>query len=496
MQFRNHAIIPLLSLVAILMAAGGCEKPLHFPAASMPDAAKGAGAFAAYDTNDDGQADFYTFTNGDGRIDRIGYDHNRDNKVDDIVHLDSIPLDNCRHIVLILDGFGYDVAREFYDKGNLRFCHAPSKVIAPYPTLTDLCMEDLLDYIPCPGFEAKYFDRHKNEIVGGSGAYVRGENEPYNRLLNYRADLIWDAIGYVYPWEVFGKELNDSMRKVRNHETREFIAYYVSLAGVSTRYGKEGQVRALEQIDRFINQAYWQTRGLVKVTLIADHGHTYTRANRIPLESYLAGKGWRLADSLSGPRDVAYIRFGLETYASFYTLSREALAADLIAHQGVEIASYTEDSDIIVLGRDGARARIREKSRRFKYEMLSGDPLIMKGILDKLKPDADGFYDAKDLFDASFEHVYPSPLQRIWRAHFALAQNVPDVIVSLADNYYSGLESFAGSIQMVSTHGGLNRVNSTAFIMTSAGKLPPHMQSLDVPPNMKALTGRDFPMRR
>ena len=469
---------------------------MHFPAAPLSPAAVQAGATAAYDTNRDGKADFFTYADAAGRITRIGYDVDGDAVADQIVNLDEVSFAGRRHIVIILDGFGYDVLKGYYDSGGLRLFHPPSRVIAPYPTLTDLALEDALGYIPCHGFEAKYYDRRANRIVGGSGAYLSGTNEPYNRLLDYRAGLIWDAIGYVAPWEVFGKEVNDLVRLVDRQDRREVLAYMVSSAGVSTARGAEGQLRALRLIDRLAHQLVWSSRGLVQLTLLADHGHSYTPARRIPLEKYLTTKGWRMTGSLREPNDVAYIRFGLETYASFACRRPAELAADLAGCQGVTIVSYAEGESVVVLSSDGGRATITKSGGRYKYEAASGDPLKLSGILGSLSADAQGFYDDRALFEATALHEYPDALARLWRAHFSLAANTPDVIISLADEYYSGSTSFGDTVKVASTHGGLNRKNSTTFIMSTAGPLPAVMRSADIPANMTALLGRPWPAKK
>jgi len=211
----------------------------------------------------------------------------------------------------------------------------------------------------------------------------------------------------------------------------------------------------------------------------------------------LQSKGWRLRESLQGPKDVVYIRFGLETYASFATDSPAALAADLAAAEGVTIASYADGQDVIVLGRGGTKAKITQKNGRFGYDAHNGDPLKLADILASLAADADGLYDAEQLLQATATHEYPAPLQRLWRAHFALVANPPDVIISLEDRFFSGAKSFAGSVDIASTHGGLNYRNSVTFIMSTVGPLPPVMQSADVPRHMKTLLGvKDWPMRK
>lgn len=470
----------------------GCLKPVNFPEVSDAAAAAKAGATSAYDANHDGEIDFFTFADETGRIVRIGYNATADGKAARVVDLDAIPISRCRHLVLILDGFAYDVIEEHYRNGGLRMFHPPSLVISPYPSMTDISIQDIIGGMPCRAIEAKYFDRKTNRLVGGSGDYLSGVNEPYNKILQYRANLIWDAIGYIDPWAVFGKEANDAKRLFDKAETQDMLAYFVSSAGVSTAMGAEGQLRALKIIERFANQVVYETNGLTKVTLLSDHGHSYTNASRIDLEGFLAGRGWRLGNNLARDRDVVHISFGLVTFASFATNSPADLAADLIECEGVELTSYPDGDAVVVLSPTG-QATIRQKQGRYSYTTDSGDPLQIKEILAGLSADSEGYYLADDLLAATATGEYPAPLQRLWRAHFAMVLNPPDVIASLADDKFAGLKSFAGSVDIASTHGSLNYSNSAAFIMSTAGQLPPLMRSSDLPQQLKELTGRDFP---
>jgi hypothetical protein len=188
-------------------------------------------------------------------------------------------------------------------------------------------LEDVFNYSPCAGYEAQYFDRQANQVVGGAGSYLTGADEPYARFFRYRASILWDAISYVQPWAVFRKEINDALKGFERGGCQEFIAYFVSSAGVGTQDGAVGQKRCLERTERMINQVLWRTHGMVKITLTADHGHSYTPSTLAPMAKYLEKKGWRLRDHLNGERDVVWIRFGLVTYASLDTRRPAALAA-------------------------------------------------------------------------------------------------------------------------------------------------------------------------
>lgn len=151
---------------------------------------------------------------------------------------------------------------------------------------------------------------------------------------------------------------------------------------------------------------------------------------------------------------------------------------------------------MVVISHDGGRAVISQKAGRYSYKVECGDPLRVKAVLAGLTPDAEGFYDANEMFARTVMSYYPAPLERVWRAHFAVVNKPPDVIVSLEDNYYSGAKGFAGEVNIASTHGGLDVKNSTTFLMSTVGPLPAVMRSAEIPANMKKLTGFDFPMRK
>jgi hypothetical protein len=240
----------------------------------------------------------------------------------------------------------------------------------------------------------------------------------------------------------------------------------------------------------------WRTRGRVKVTLLADHGHSYTRPKFLDLKSLLEAKGWRMVDRLEGPKDVNFAPLGLVTYASFSTFRPGALAADLVECKGVELASYVEKGVLIVLSSDGGRSTIRKVNAGYTYEPTQGDPLKLRDALGRIKANADGAYDGNELLQSTANCAYPAPLERLWRAHFSLVENPGDVIVSLEDGYCSGLRLFMDIVKIVSTHGSLNRTNSTTFIMSTAGPLPPVMRSTDIPRNMTDLLGTPWPTRR
>lgn len=482
MAFQQWA---MAGLTAVL--AAGCANRPEFPARALSRTAERVD----YDSNGDGKADFFCYPDSTGRYDRIGYDRDGDGKPDRIIHLDAIDKRFCRHLVIVLDGFPYDVVKEFYDGGGLRFLHPPVVVIPPYPVMTDLALEDAFGYMPCAGYEAKYFDHSANRVVGGTSAYLAGKNEPFARIITYRSSTLRDGFAYLNPRQHMRQEIQAVRQCFQAAREQETIAYIVSSAAMGSRLGKEGQIEALRQCEQLITSLYCQMEGMLKVTLLADHGQTNVPCTSAKLDEFLRTQGWRLVDRLAGPRDVALIQFGLETSAALYTLSPAALAEDLLSCDKVELASYVDGDSVVVASREGKAIIRSSDGKTFEYERVRGDPL-------KLGELAEGKVAGRELLQATVQKrsPYPDPLYRLWRAHFGLVEHPADVIVSLDDRYYNGAGGFASFVTMASTHGGLNWRNSATFIASSAGAIDGPLRSEDIPAAMRKLFDRPFPLGR
>ena len=491
-------IIPLV-IVAIALYVVGCRHRLWFPETPMSQCNSPHGGQISYDTDGDGRADYFELVNENGRKSGIAYDYNNDAQPDSYVYLDKLPSSRCRHLVIILDGFTYDLVKDFYDKGHLRFFHPPARVVAPFPTMTDLCVGDALGFIPSLSCEALYYDRRKKQLSSGAWDYMKARNQPWVNAVDYRGSSRVDVISYLSPWQIFKKQIAHTHSGFNRRDRHEYIAYLVASAGMGTTCGTEGMVRCLELVERLVEQIMCETRGLVKVTMFADHGHTGKPFKSAELSTFLKDKGWRVTSRLRKPNDVIHIKFGLVTYAAFYTRNAPKLAEDLAGTKSVQFAAYMVSDAVAVKSCKGS-AVIREKNGKFRYEAKDGDPLLLEKIIAKLKEEgkvnAEGYIDDRALFDATVTHEYPDPLRRLWRAFYGMAENVPDVLVSLEDEYYSGAGGFNVVIKKASTHGGFNYTNSVTFIMSTAGPLPEAMRSDEIPKHLGRLSNRPFPYRR
>jgi hypothetical protein len=502
----------VLGAMAVGLAAGCGADQVKFPAQpASADANQ-----AAYDVGGSGKSDFFMLADSAGRFDRIGYDDDGDGRPDRIVRLDAIDPARCRHLLIVLDGMPFDAVAEFYRQGHLRLFHPPQVLIASYPSLTDVCLEDAFGYLPTRGLEAKYYDRAGGQEVGGKWAYVAGRGEPFSGIIDYRDGFIDDALSYLYPKGMFNKEINDSKQDWDRNPRMDSIYYYVSSAAVGTRLGHEGHLLVLRRVEQLVNRLYYETGGLVKVTMMADHGQTGIACTEAGLDVLLTSKGWKLTDKVRADNEVCLTKFGIVTCASLVARQPARLADDLLTSPAVELLSYPQGDRVVVRTRDGCATIYTADGKTFEYACIRGDPLQLKPLLGAAVMPASSPAAASQATSASWatsqpaqvyrvnerdllnrsvaqRAYYPDALIRLWRAHFAQVENPPSIIVSLDDKYFNGQSFFAKSVSIQSTHGALNWRNSATFIMSTIAPIDAPLRSTDVPAAMRKLTGRPFP---
>lgn len=369
------------------------------------------------------------------------------------------------HLTLILDGFGYDTVKAYVAQGGFKGFHGPSAVVAPYPSMTDLCIQDLLGGEPCEALEARYYDEKRNRIRGGNVAYLFGQNQPYRKKLNYRGAAWIDALCYIAPWSAFKLELRRLNHRLTKAKTEKFIAYLVSTAGIGTKYGQPGQNMCLGRIDSMCQELVRRIPGL-RITLVSDHGHGYVSSAYFDIRHELKRRGWRFVSSLGQDKELAYPAFGLVHCAGFHTRKAEALAEDLRELACNEIVSYLNKNRVRIITKQG-QGEVWPNPTGYSYLNIQDDPLKLgtkKG--ETLQISCEGW------LDISIDHQYPCAPERLWRAHTKLVRNTPDVIMALKDGYFFGSRLLGRFAHVESTHGGLNRSNSLAFCLDNQRILP------------------------
>jgi hypothetical protein len=238
-------------------------------------------------------------------------------------------------------------------------------------------------------------------------------------------------------------------------------------------------------------QVLYESRGLVKFTLMADHGQTNVPAKCADLAGQLEKCGWHVGEEVKADRDVALVNFGLVTFAAMGTRQPSKVADDLLAGGRVTLASWAEGDSVVVRSRDGEAVINSTDGKTFQYVPRRGDPLKLGGLANKP-------VDGREVFrqTVAAKAEYPDALYRLWRAHFGLMENVPTLMVDTDDCWYSGSATFAGLVNVASTHGGLNWRNSATCFMTTAGPVEGPLRSEDIPPLMRKLLDRPWPYGR
>lgn len=489
-----------VGVLAFGLVFAGCAAPEGLPEPTN-QRVEAQETVLTFDTDDDGKTDYWQYRQPHGRITAVAFAKAEANAPGPRLELDSVDAATVPHLIIALDGVPYDVVADLYRRGYFRLFHPPSRVVCCFPAMTDLALSQLFHTGPCVAYQALYYDRDRGRLSDGTAAYLRTDNSPWLDRVDYRCSFWWDGQAYLQPQAVFDHELRGIYDLFSGAERGQTLAAYsVGTAGLGTRGGRPAMEAYLRTIDRFCERLFFEHRGRVNITLLADHGHNLVRNERVSFTDTLEAAGFRVRTSLEAPGDVVTISYGLVTYASFYTKSPAAVARTLIQHEAVEFACYPADGAIVVTSRNGA-ARIGKRQAGFVYDRMAaesshalGDPLQLHEILVDLDRRgaiaADGAIGADALFTATLEHIYPDPLRRIWEAFHTVAENPPDVIANLRDGSCHGSRFFHTMIGSVeSTHGSLNRDNATTFALTTLGNLPPALRAADVLPALQERRG-------
>src|SRR5437868_3060996 len=75
-----------------------------------------------------------------------------------------------RRLLLCLDGVPFDMVRESRERGLFEGWNAPSRLLSPFPTMTNIALSTMLRATAPLGYESLYFDRTSREIRAWCGA--------------------------------------------------------------------------------------------------------------------------------------------------------------------------------------------------------------------------------------------------------------------------------------------------------------------------------------
>jgi hypothetical protein len=436
-----------------------------------------------YDTDGNGRADFAITHAEKGRMAALAYDDNQDGRYDRSYRLADYASDRVPHLIILLDSIPYEPIARAHADGRFSSFHAPQKVIPPFPTMSGLIFSQLLGAPPTPGMINRHYDRRRGQIDNRIVKRAFGWRYPWQLRLHYHPSYWENGQMFLNPRAWYPAELARIPKVLDESPDRITIVYIASTSGLLSKYGVECMDEIIDQLEQLCLQLLYERNGALKISLISDHGHNDAPPERISLDDTLRKAGFRPAPKLSRDHEIVYDIDGLVGYIGIHTRRPQEVAAAVLTRPEIELAMYLEGERVIVRNRDGA-AFIEHRGGRFRYEPIDGDVLSYGAIVAELVAegalDESGFGDDRRWFEVTVDHYWPDALRRLWDAFHGAAINTPDVMFALHDGYCVGLSSFDFFVDMASTHGGLNQVNSATFVMSMTARVDRPLRTRDV----------------
>lgn len=401
----------------------------------------------------------------------------------------------ARHLIICVDGVGFSTIQKMRAEGRFKTFREPSRMISPFPTLTNLALSEILRPAGASapaGYEDNFFDVDANKMRGGVLNRLRGDkfiDGTFRELFDYHPSAIKSGLGYAAPpLSTYVEALSDLVRlrqKARASREPVFFAYTGATDSLA-HLGGEKLVRSfLKQLDESIADIVRDSDVPVEVTIFSDHGNHYRGYKRAKLKSPLRRAGFRLDARLKDDRSVVLPQFGLVGCAVLFTResNEPRLASVLASVKGVDFIAYETNELVHVVARDGA-ARIERRAGRYRYIAERGDPLGVAAALRELtaqgKADGDGFIDDADWFAATREGARPDAVRRVYQGATAGVGNRANVIVNFDDGFYTGSSTLDIFAFLQATHGNLGREQSFGFIMNTRHDLPGYVRAGEV----------------
>jgi hypothetical protein len=439
----------------------------------------------SFDCDGDGRNDFAVTFDKSGRLDAVAYDDGEDGKFDRVYRLADYANEDVPHLILLLDSIPFQMAADRYAGGEFRWFDPPTKVIAPFPSLTEICYGQLLAGAPMPGMVAQYYDPRKRRLHDGLwDRGVMGNLYPWEQYLDYRSGSKEEGLTYLDPQKWYHAELERARRAFDDSPNRTTIVYLTSASGMACKYGREGIDQVLDGAARLCLQLLYERHGAIKISMMADHGHNLVTSKNIDVGELLRRAGFNVATYIQKPSDVVLEAYGLVTYAAVRTTEPKRVTAALLTSEGVDMACYLDGGHVAVCDNRGCATIDARGPEKLRYRATTSDVLKLEPVIallrEKGKLDADGFATRDDWFAATVDHEYPDAPARLWDAFHRLVVNPPEVMFTARDGYTAGLPSFERFITMKSTHGSLNQINTATFLMTMTGRAKAPLRTRDV----------------
>ncbi|MCA1616391.1 MAG: alkaline phosphatase family protein, partial [Acidobacteria bacterium] len=183
-----------------------------------------------------------------------------------------------RRLLLCLDGVPLEVVRAAKSRGLFDNFGAPSALLSPFPTLTNVALSAMLGATAPLGYESLYFNKDCGEMRGGIRKYI-GRRTPdkvpssYMDELDYQEPLPFEFLVYVAPdavWQADMRRFRDRFRGAPPE--RDFFAFLKGTDGLLHIRGPRQLQVALESLDKILRQLQAWCGDETEIVLFSDHG--------------------------------------------------------------------------------------------------------------------------------------------------------------------------------------------------------------------------------
>lgn len=367
--------------------------------------------------------------------------------------------DPARTVVLAIDAIPYELFAGLQREGRFRAFFPASRLVAPFPSLTNLGFTAILRTPPPRGYEDLYFDPERDAFVGGVWDRLTGEYKgiaPFHEAFDWEEPRLWGAFVFYLPDRVREAELLRIEEILTGHarsdagDDAELVLYMGSTDAVGHVGGRAALRKHLLRVDEMIERFLAAGGGRDRVVLLSDHGMSETSSRLFDLGAALGRAGFRLAESVEGPGDVVAPAYGLVGSIQLYTSPGEeaAVARAVMAQEGADFAVW-RGSAAAAANPGGIRA------------------VDAAGSPDPLNRPAD---------------AYPMLLERVRRAFDTPTLNPANVLVSLEDGWHYGSPLFDRLVEIRGTHGSARASSSVGFLASNVDPTPAWIAAHDAFP--------------
>ena len=371
---------------------------------------------------------------------------------------------------MCLDGVPHKLIEAARHRGLFDAFGPPTRLLSPFPTMTNVALSAMLGATPPAGYESLYFDRSARELRGGIRKYL-GRRTPdkipssYMDDLDYQEPLPFEFLIYVAPESIWRADMGKFRERFRAApQDRDYFAFLKATDGLLHSQGPARLAIALESLDKILTEIREYCGSETEIVMFSDHGMNLEQNRRVHLRSMLQRRGFR----------VVIPAFGLCSYVAIYCDEQVIpdVARASVEVEGVDFAVY-KDRESVVVESERGRGKINSSDEGFEYVADTGDPLELGQLQHKLKTD-------KSWFEATASHKYPDAVPNVYKSLFtSRVQHTADVLISLKDGYYFGWSPFGRFVNLEATHGNALQSSSNAFLMSTHRQFPEYVRADD-----------------